>query len=1051
MSGFEGCPEVTRTENDVYNFNENSEDDELIQVFKHNKILNGVPSTRSSQLEKSENEESKNTEEIKNHAITDKLDTYSSDDGHEIKSEVEESLTSTEEIVNSKKTKKMIEEEYYYVEVGKATVISEPISDERKIMKGNLIETILENLLISWQCYCPFELNTRQCKYSDGCTMYGRCLHSAHNAKFMIKIIEIDTNIFTFTCYSNANGHPECQNNKREPLCNQNYKFEILNTENFETRPESKTQLTDIHDLTELWIEESKKPDGFLRNVSLPLSVVMYTKKQLKVVDKARSANIVHLDATGSYVRYLQGLKKKHIFYYALVYRASVSTIPLCEAITSEHDTTSISTILKQYRGFVMSVENKWPYFHAIVVDWSWASMHSILKEWNDTNINEYLDATYSYLTNGSGMKPCTLLLSCCAHVMHRISKTVEKEYPKLENNKGLVMELMALMVMTRNLEEMDILFEFIVTVFQEKNQSTCQNLIEDFFEKKKIDGEKTKKLLKNFVDTKHNNDTEMSWEEFARLFKKNPSIYVKSPFYRRYFLLLENIKDRICTKTSEKITSGLYCPQFFYYLLTTFMPYCPLWTAMMMDLIDPEMSRISNVYAESHMKNHKYEVLKNKRNWKIGKVCRALHENNENLVKEDTLSKCEMGKKMKGTQYDLYRKITEDSLDGLMWSRKIESDESKPRKVRKRKTRHMSGKKIMKLTEEPKENEKKYTPLKTIPVTKKRKRQKKNAANDLSIGDSELHKLLLLKNGLVNDVSYYANTKSQTIVIAHYYPTTRNFILERDIKLTGKQLRNLLYRRGSIDAETIDIFGAMTADKCIDVSYLSTEVAHLVMNSNKEINKNTKGKYYNLKNRFCSRILIPYCDEEHWMLLVVNETEKSLEILDPYDRTNSSRKILKALTAYMNINSDESNKKSSITIDWTVKKSRNRLLQKLTDKCNSATYIMYYAQCIGQNEELNENFDPANYRETIIHFIMQHSMGVDENCLYCFEKIDTEHDIACTMCQRLIHENCRRLDEMDTEDEEKLEFYEPPKTKKRCKRIGKNFKCRLCRRYELP
>lgn len=1056
MSALEGFPTAKSRKNNIYDFNNDSNDDEPIQPFRKNELLNKVPLNTprtADESEKSTPRELKSTDEKRNNVliiVAEESDTDSSDDEGENQSESEDSEVLTETEVYSKKAKKITDKnEYYHVEVGKATLISEPLTDEEKIMKGNLIENIMENLLITWKCYCPFELNTRQSKYTNIGTMYGRCLHSAHNAKFMINIVEIDKNVFTFTCYSSVNGQPECQKNIRVPVNIQNYRYEILNTEEFKNPPTSKPESIDLTDLTELWIESSQKPDGFVRYVGLPLTVVMYTKQQLKVVDNARTPNIVHLDATGAYVRPIPGLKKKYIFYYALVYRASISTIPLCEMITSEHDITSLSNLLKQYRAFVFSIEQKWPYFDAIVVDWSWASMHSILREWNHTDINVYLNDAYLYLTKGTRMPPMTLLLSCCAHIMHRVSRTVDSDFPRLQHNKGLVMEIMGLMIMIRKLEEMDTLFAFICDVFLEKDRGKCKERIESFLTERKIENTKMAKLMENFEVPQQNEETEMSWGEFARLFKKNPSICAKSPFYRRYYLLVEEKKDQMHSDATLKITNGLYFPQFIHYLLTTFMAYCPLWTAMMMDLLDREISRISNVYAESHMRTYKYWVLENKRRWPIGKVCRKLQENNENLVKENTLSKCELGKKLKGTQYDLYRKITENSLDGLMWNRKIISDDNEERKVRKRKIRHMDGKKILKLTEIPEEIEKISTPQEKIKATKKNKQQKKFAANDLSIENSELHKLLLLKNGLVNDVNYYANTKSLIIVIAYYYPTTENFILKKEMTMNGKQLRNLLYRRGSVDAETIDIFAAMNADKSKNIFYLSAEVANVVMKSKTDSNEQVHEKYYTKNNTSCGTILIPYCEQEHWRLLIVSETEKSIEILDPYNRVKDSTKITNALTSYFNKCNRQSNKKSMIAANWIVKIPRDRPLQKLTDKFNSAVYIMYYAQCIGRNLEMDKNLDPEKYRETIIHFIMEHSLGLEDKCLYCFQAIDTEKHIACIMCHRQVHNKCRRLDGMDTEDEEKVEYHEPPKKKNCSRNKRENYKCRLCRRYK--
>lgn len=494
------------------------------------------------------------------------------------------------------------------------------------------------------------------------------------------------------------------------------------------------------------------------------------------------------------------------------------------------------------------------------------------------------------------------------------------------------------------------------------------------------------------------------------------------SSFYRRYYMIVEKKIDSLDSQTTGKHTNGLYCPEFIDYLLVQFLAYCPLWTAMLMDLIDPEISRLSNVYAESHMKNYKYDVLMNKRNWPIGKVCRLLRDNNKALVLENALSKVEMKSKLKDSHYDLYRKTEAHSLDALIWDRKTVNDDIQSKKVRKRKTRHMAGKKLQHLTETEEETKKKKMPKIKTAGGRRNKKRKRYAANDLSVDDLNHKELQFLKNGLVNDVSYYANTKSENIIIAYYYPTTENFIIRKEMTLSGKQLRSILYRNKSLDAETIDIFAAMNIDQWNNICYLSTDLSYTVMMSNKSNFTIADKIHYKIKSTLGKTILMSYCEESHWMLIVINVSEKFIEILDTYDRQNNSTKILKALARYINKCDYESSFKKLEIQNWEVKDPRVRSLQKLTDRFNSTIYVMYYIQCIGQKAEMNQHFDPQTFRENIIHNIMLHSFNLADKCLYCFENIETEINIDCNMCQRSLHLNCQEYDELDTEDEEKLE-----------------------------
>ncbi|KAH0552600.1 hypothetical protein KQX54_013164 [Cotesia glomerata] len=166
------------------------------------------------------------------------------------------------------------------------------------------------------------------------------------------------------------------------------------------------------------------------------------------------------------------------------------------------------------------------------------------------------------------------------------------------------------------------------------------------------------------------------------------------SPFYRRYYMIVEKKIDSPDSKTTAKHTNGLYCPEFIDYLLVQYLAYCPLWTAMLMDLIDPEISRMSNVYAESHMKNYKYDILMNKTNWPIGKVY---------------------------SHYDLYRKTEAHSLDALIWDRKTVNDDIQSKRETNNST--YGWKKLQHLTETEESKKKKMPKIKSVTRNKKAKK----------------------------------------------------------------------------------------------------------------------------------------------------------------------------------------------------------------------------------------------------------------------------------------------------------------------------------------
>lgn len=198
-----------------------------------------------------------------------------------------------------------------------------------------------------------------------------------------------------------ARGHPQ-------ELCH----LEVLHKIRSEAKVAKRNTLKslDMQDVMQLCIDDSKLADPFVREVSIPLRVQLYSKKQLGVVKRERPV-ILHMDSTGPRVLNPPFLEKEIIFYYSIVYRASRATIPIAEMITSQHDITSISIFLKSYRTFVLKTCDSWPLANARVTDWSWALMNSIMSEWNFLKMDDYLQISWKYFENRVVPQKLTIIL----------------------------------------------------------------------------------------------------------------------------------------------------------------------------------------------------------------------------------------------------------------------------------------------------------------------------------------------------------------------------------------------------------------------------------------------------------------------------------------------------------------------------------------------------------------------------------------------------------------------------------------------------------------
>ncbi|KAH0542205.1 hypothetical protein KQX54_000038, partial [Cotesia glomerata] len=67
---------------------------------------------------------------------------------------------------------------------------------------------------------------------------------------------------------------------------------------------------------------------------------------------------------------------------------------------------------------------------------------------------------------------------------MNRVSRKLKK-IPKLKDNRDLFMDCMALMILTRSIDEMDSIFEDFMSVILTKNKETAKIYIKRLTEKK--------------------------------------------------------------------------------------------------------------------------------------------------------------------------------------------------------------------------------------------------------------------------------------------------------------------------------------------------------------------------------------------------------------------------------------------------------------------------------------------------------------------------------------------------------------------------------------
>lgn len=282
--------------------------------------------------------------------------------------------------------------------------------------------------------------------------------------------------------------------------------------------------------------------------------------------------------------------------------------------------------------------------------------MHSVLNVWTGMTITEYLDITYKYFIYNRFVLPkkFIFLLSCNAHIMHRVADEIKRL--GLQNIKKVLMECVASLMLCRTKTKMDELFDLIVTIFLSKSEHTAEvNLLKlkEFINEEKNDIEKIGD------ETKNSEIKEPDFDEycFESMFKTQ-TIYKSFLYHQYYCKQFDRIKELLDSHVrdlSEKISS-LNSPEFINYLFKSCIAYLPLWTAIMMPLIDPNISRVTNAYVESHMRAYKEEILLKRKDVSVGNVVRALDNYNKCLIaKEEVYQICKPNDEC--AKYPLHKK----------------------------------------------------------------------------------------------------------------------------------------------------------------------------------------------------------------------------------------------------------------------------------------------------------------------------------------------------------------------------------------------------------
>ena len=232
-------------------------------------------------------------------------------------------------------------------------------------------------------------------------------------------------------------------------------------------------------------------------------------------------------------------------------------------------------------------------------------------------------------------------------------------------------MECSALVIMSRTMEELDLVFNDILHVILERDHTKAQPALTYLSASKS----KKERELEDAIEKAEREDLFREIEEeFYDLHKSSKTVYENSKFYERYWRKLMFVKDTIDDDLTLKITNKYYAVtencDFSSYFVKTVLSYAPLCTGILLHLVDDSISRVSNAYSEAHARVYQENVLKAEKNNSIGEAIREIMKYSRRLVSEHKLN-INAKSSIRIQQKPLYPEAASNLFEMEKWGRK--------------------------------------------------------------------------------------------------------------------------------------------------------------------------------------------------------------------------------------------------------------------------------------------------------------------------------------------------------------------------------------------
>lgn len=329
----------------------------------------------------------------------------------------------------------------------------------------------------------------------------------------------------------------------------------------------------------------------------------------------------LYFDATGKVIGRIPG-EQRNVLYYALVLPAfeDYGTLPIAEFISTVQSTQyitiflmSVITAIKQRTGCKRKIIAK------IEVDYSLASIQAIMKACNDTTLSIHLKELYELIKLPHYELVVTSFIVvhiCSVHILRAISRKLHY-FTRSRNVHQIAKMFISQLIAACDLEPAEEILRDMVHVFETKNET-----------------EKVKIALKN-MSWMYTAENRLKYEDEGTDAENTDDaedieagLRHGSPFYKHFNQIIEplqqELKDRICT--TNETPNEYYLPGFLRYLMEFYMPFFPLWSAIIIRCFS--ITEETNQPVESWFKTLKHFILQLKTRTQVARFVQQLAEN---------------------------------------------------------------------------------------------------------------------------------------------------------------------------------------------------------------------------------------------------------------------------------------------------------------------------------------------------------------------------------------------------------------------------------------